>query len=147
MYSSFQLAIKYVHHWLNASSSRGHGVHSPFVFEFITQVLSDNREYYCYDAIEKLRQQLKYDKTEIRVDDFGAGSRIHSSRKRRICDIAKSSLKSKRFARLFFRMINFYFPEKVLERNAIILELGTSLGITTAYLASVNANARVVTIE
>jgi hypothetical protein len=147
MYSSFQLAIKYVYHWIHASNSRGHGVHSPFVFEFITQVLNDNREYYCYDAIEKLRQQLKYDKTEIIINDFGAGSRIHSSYKRRICDIAKSSLKSKKFARLFFRMINFYFSDEVLGRNTIILELGTSLGITTAHLASANSNYRVITIE
>jgi Methyltransferase domain len=146
MYSSFQLAIKYVHYWLTASNGKGHGVHSPFVFEFITQVLNDNREYYCYSTIEKLREQLKYDQREITLQDFGAGSRIHSAYKRRVCDIAKTSLKSKKFARLFFRIINFYFSGSV-KQDTTFLELGTSLGITTAYLASVNKSYRVVTIE
>jgi len=146
MYSSLQLAIKYLKYWLTASNGKGHGIHSPFVFQFIAQVLNDNREYYCYSTIERLRRQLKYNKTEIILEDFGAGSRLHSAYKRRVCDIAKSSLKSKKFARLFFRMINFYFSES-LERAVTILELGTSLGITTAYLASVNRSYRVITIE
>jgi len=146
MYSSFQLAIKYFRYWLTASNRKGHGVHSPFVFEFITEVLNDNRGYYCYSTIEKLRQQLKNDKTEIVLDDFGAGSRIHSAHKRRVCDIAKTSLKSKKFARLFFRIINFYFSGS-LEKDANILELGTSLGTTKAYLASANRNYKVLTME
>jgi hypothetical protein len=146
MYSSFQLAIKYVHFWLTASNGKGHGVHSPFVFQFITEVLNDDREYYCYATIEKLRQQLKYDKSEIILEDFGAGSRIHSAYKRKVCDIAKNSLKSKKFGQLFFKIINFYFS-KSLEQDTTILELGTSLGITTAYLASVNKDNRVLTIE
>jgi precorrin-6B methylase 2 len=146
MYSSFQLIIKYVHYWLTASNRKGHGVHSPFVFQFICEVLNDDREYYCYATIEKLRQQLKYDKTEIILEDFGAGSRTHSAYKRRICDIAKSSLKTKKFGQLFFRIINFCLSTS-LERDATILELGTSLGITTAYLASANKNYKVVTIE
>src|SRR5436190_14350862 len=132
MYSSLQLAIKYLRYWLTASNGKGHGIHSPFVFEFITQVLNDIREYYCYSTIEKLRQQLQQDKTEIMLDDFGAGSRIHSSYKRRVCDIAKTSLKSKKFCQLFFRIINFYFSES-LKQNITILELGTSLGITASY--------------
>jgi precorrin-6B methylase 2 len=146
MYSSLQLTGKYLRYWLAASNGKGHGIHSPFVFEFTTQVLNDNRQYYCYNNIEKLRRQLKYDNTEILLEDFGAGSRIHSTYKRRVCDIAKSSLKSKKFCQLFFRIINFYFSRS-LEKNVTILELGTSLGITTAYLASVNRNYKIVTIE
>ncbi|HEY6974839.1 MAG TPA: SAM-dependent methyltransferase, partial [Chitinophagaceae bacterium] len=96
MYSSLQLTKKYLHYWLTASNGKGHGIHSPFVFRFITQVLNDNREYYCFSTIEKLRHQLKYNRSEITLEDFGAGSRIHAAYKRRVCDIAKSSLKSKK---------------------------------------------------
>jgi len=147
MYSSLQLAIKYVFYWLTASNGKGHGVHSPFVFEFITEVLNDSRAYYCYGDIEKLREHLKYDDTEIILDDFGAGSKFHSSYKRKVADITKSSLKSKKFAQLLFLIINFYFSKKSPERVVTILELGTSLGITTAYLASANNNYKVVTME
>jgi len=147
MYSSFQLAIRYVRYWITASNGKGHGVHSHFVFEFITQVLNDNREYYCYATLEKLRQQLKNDNTEIMFDDFGARTKTFLPYKKKVSDIVSGSLKPKKFAQLFFRMINFYFHEEFLGRPANILEMGTSLGITTAYLASANTNNKVITME
>src|SRR5690349_12653314 len=122
MYSSLQLSIKYLRYWLTASNGKGHGVHSPFVFQFITEVLNDNRQYYCYGTIERLRSQLKNDKTEFTLEDLGAGSRIHATYKRRVSDIAKTSLKSKKFSQLFFRIINFYFSGS-LKKDATILEL------------------------
>ena len=65
MYSSFQLAIKYLHYWFTASNSKGHGVHSPFVYDFITNVLKDKREFDCFRYIELIREELKNDTTEI----------------------------------------------------------------------------------
>jgi len=147
MYSSLQLAIKFVRYWLTASNGKGHGVHSPFVFEFITDVLNDDKEYYCYNTIEQLRYQLKMDNSELLLEDFGAGSRMHASYKRKVSGIAGSSLKQKKFAQLFFRMVNFYFHQERLTYPANILELGTSLGITTSYLASANINNNVITME
>ncbi len=140
MYSPVELGLKYIRFWLKASNGKGHGVHSPFVFTFINEVLNDDREYYCYNSIEQIREQLKINQTELVLDDFGAGSRVHASYKRKIAQIASSSLKPKKFAQLLFRMVNFYQP-------ANILELGTSLGITTAYLACANGNIPVVTME
>lgn len=140
MYSPFQLALKYIRYWLTASNGRGHAVHSPFVFEFITEVLNDDRCYYCFEPIEQLRENLKLNNTELLLEDYGAGSRVHASYSRKIADIASSSLKPKKFAQLLFRMVNFYQPQN-------ILELGTSLGVTTAYLASANTNISVTTME
>ena len=140
MYSPVQLALKYIRYWLTASNGRGHAVHSPFVFEFITEVLNDDRCYYCFETIEQLRENLKLDTTELILQDYGAGSRVHASYSRKTADIASSSLKPKKFAQLLFRMVNFYQPQN-------ILELGTSLGITTAYLASANMNVPVITME
>ena len=76
----------------------------------------------------------------IQVDDLGAGSIVSKSNQRRVSDIAKHALKSKKLAQLLFRIVNYYQPET-------IVELGTSLGITTAYIAAANANANVFTIE
>lgn len=140
MYSPVKLALKYLNYYLSASNNKGYGIHSPFVFEFVTKVLNDDRQFYCFKTIEALRAQLQQAKTEITLQDFGAGSRVHASYKRKVADIARSSLKPKKFAQLLFRMVNFYQPVN-------ILELGTSLGITTAYLASANTNANVVTME
>ncbi len=135
-----QLAYKYIYYWLAARNGKGHGIHSPFVFEFITQVLNDNRKYYCYAPIERLREQLKRDKTELIFEDYGAGSQKGISYKRTVSEVALNSLKRAKYAQLLFRMVNFYQPEN-------ILELGTSLGITTAYLASANINVPLVTLE
>ena len=140
MYSKLQLLNKYIQYRLKASNGKGHGTHSPFVFEFITQVLNDDRTYYCYDHIERLREKLKLDNTLLTIEDFGAGSRVNSHYQRAVSSIAKSALKPKKFSQLLFRMVNHYQPEN-------ILELGTSLGITTSYLASANTNARVTTME
>ena len=140
MFNKFQLAKKYLHYYLTASSGKGHGIHSPFVFNFIKNVLRDKKEYEYYPIIEKGRQQLLKQKGQIEVEDFGAGSAIIKTNKRVIADMARSSLKPAKYAQLLFRIINYYQPKT-------ILELGTSFGITTSYLAAGNAKAKVYTIE
>lgn len=140
MYSTFQLAKKYLKYYLTATSGKGHGVHSPFVYDFIKNVLRDNKTYDCYQIIEQQRRKLLANNNTVEVEDFGAGSAVIKSNKRVVKDIAASSLKPKKFARLLFRMVQYYKPSTVLE-------LGTSLGITTCYLAKGNETATVYTCE
>lgn len=140
LFSKFQLAKKYLHYYFTASNGKGHGVHSPFVFEFISKVLKDTKQYDCYPIIEKQRKALLENSETIEVEDFGAGSAVIKSNKRVVKNIAASSLKPKKFARLLFRIVRHYQP-------ATILELGTSLGITTAYLAKGNEQGKVFTCE
>lgn len=140
MYSPFQLAKKYLHYYFTASNGKGHGIHSPFVFDFIIHVLNDKKQYACYTAIEKRRQELLQDTTAIEVQDFGAGSAVIKTNTRVVKHIAQSSLKPKKFSQLLFRIVHYYKP-------ATIVELGTSLGITTSYLASGNEQAQVFTCE
>ena len=140
MYSPFQLLKKYIRYQLQSSNAKGHGVHSPFVYDFIRKVLIDNRKFYAYDAIETCRKDLLKNNRVLHIEDFGAGSRLKKTNQRTISEIAHSSLKPKKFSQLLFRIINHYAPEN-------ILELGTSFGITTAYLAAAKENAIVHTME
>ena len=140
MYSPLKLVSKYIRYKLHASNAKGHGVHSPFVYEFIRKVLLDKRRFYSYDAIESCRNKLLHDTRELQLEDFGAGSRIKKTNRRLVKEIASSSLKPKKFSQLLFRIVNYYRP-------ANILELGTSLGVTSAYLASANTEANLVTME
>lgn len=140
MYSPVRLATRYIKYYLTASNGKGHGVHSPFVFDFITNVLNDDRHFYAYTSVEELRAKLLTDPLEITIEDFGAGSRVKKTNHRKISDIAASSLKPKKYGQLLFRIADHYSPSK-------ILELGTSLGITTAYLASAKENVQVITME
>jgi len=55
-------------------------------------------------------------------------------------DIANSSLKSRKYAQLLFRMVEYYKP-------ATLVELGTSFGITAAYLSFGNKNSKLYTCE
>ena len=140
MYSSFQLAKKYLRYYITASNGKGHGVHSPFVFDFIKNVLRDKKQYNCYAAIEGQRKKLKANNTLIEVEDFGAGSSVIKENKRVVKDIANSSLKPRKYAQLLFRMVQYYKP-------ATIIELGTSFGITSSYLSSGNKNGQLYTCE
>lgn len=140
MYNRFQLSKKYLHYYLTACNSKGHGIHSPFVFDFVKNVLNDKKTYPAYQSIEKIRKQLLINSTVINVEDFGAGSSVVKTNTRVVSAIAASSLKPKKYAQLLYRMVQYYKP-------TTIIELGTSFGITSAYLAAGNATAKVFTCE
>lgn len=140
MYSKPRLIQKYISWYFTASNSKGHGIHSPFIFSFITKVLNDNTAYTSYSQVELLRKQLLDDHTVLTIEDFGAGSVMDKSNRRTVSSIAKNAAKPKKFGQLLFRMVKYYQPR-------VVLELGTSLGITTSYFAAANPGAVITTLE
>ncbi len=88
----------------------------------------------------KYRQSLLLENSVIRVTDFGAGSRVFNSETRKVSQIAKNAGISKTRGKLLFRLVHYLKP-------AAILEIGTSLGISTAYMAAANPNAEIITLE
>jgi predicted O-methyltransferase YrrM len=138
MYSRTELALKYLHYAWHASNGKGHGIHSPFVYEFVTKVLNDREMYYPFPAIETLRSALEKDRRKIMVEDNGKTPA--QNRKTTVSAIAHRALSTQKFGRLLFRIANFYQPKT-------IIELGTSLGISGAYLASADPDVRLVTLE
>jgi predicted O-methyltransferase YrrM len=140
MYSKPQLLLKYLQYYFTASNGKGHGMHSPFVFEFITRVLNDKNNYPAYQKVENLRKQLLSDSRLFVVEDFGAGGQFLEKYEISIESIARNSAKSKKYGQLLFRMIKHYQPET-------ILELGASLGITTSYLSLAKQDSKLITME
>ena len=140
MYSPLQLAAKYIRYYFTASNGKGHGIHSPFVFDFITEVMNDTTEYPAYKKMADLRRQLLADRRILQVDDFGAGSVTGSGKQRTVAAVAKTAAKPAKLGQLLFRMVQYYKP-------AYIVELGTSLGLSAAYLAMANSHAKLVTLE
>ena len=141
----------YLCHSFTARHSRGGGIHSPYLFEWVRFVARDTHRFYVWDEIEQLRNQLLHDSTEIVFTDLGVGKGRQTHRK--ISDIARSSLASPRYAQLLFRLINWLTIKKHETANDAqnsglqIVELGTSLGITTSYLAACDSNNHVVTFD
>lgn len=112
-----------------------HSVHPPTLFSFAEKVLPAARRI-RYKAAEKERKRLK---TSLQIIDFVDYGKNGVLLQKKISDIAKKSLKPKKYARLLSAI--------VAHQNAkTVLELGTSLGITTAYLG-MQKDTAVTTLE
>ncbi|MFM2137858.1 MAG: hypothetical protein RJA57_165 [Bacteroidota bacterium] len=140
MYGPFKIASAYLSHWLQASSRRGHGIHSPWVYSLVREVCCDRTNYEAYTEVETLRQHLLNDCRIVPVNDYGAGSAHTGRSSRSVRSIARTAVKSRRYGQLLFRLARYANARS-------ILELGTSLGITTSYFARSAADTRVVTLE
>ncbi|TXB65377.1 class I SAM-dependent methyltransferase [Vicingus serpentipes] len=123
-----------------AKATNAHGIHPPFLFELYNNVIVDQTPFYAFSNIESIRAKLLLSNLEIEINDFGAGSSVNKSKKRAINDIAKNTLKAPKYGQLLFRLVNRFKPTTVLE-------LGTSLGISSMYLATANSKTKVTTVE
>ena len=106
----------------------------------MTRVLNDRGPNPAWAAIEELRGRLGRDDRLVRIEDMGACSVYTGAGMRKISDIARRAAKPPRLGQLLFRIAGHYQP-------ATVLELGTSLGLSTAYLAMGAPEARVISIE
>ena len=122
-------------------SGNEHAIHSPFLFDLYTQVISNKKENHPdYAALQLLRKELLSSKEQIEILDLGAGSRINKSNVRTIQTIAKNAEKPAKFGKLFHRLSRRFNPDT-------IVELGTSLGLTTLYFSKATPQASITTFE
>lgn len=135
-----KLALLHDYLYYYFSAKTRYGIHSPFVFDFVCNVVIKKTKFHDISDIEVIRKELKKNKTKIFINDLGAGSIKNSGSNRTISDIAKHSLKSRKYASLLYRMIKYFQPAKVLE-------IGTSLGISTSYMAKANPLSEIITVE
>ena len=106
------------------NSKNEHGVHSPFVYDLVSQCFYDKKIYSEYKILKNYRKSLLENKNSVQVTDFGAGSKIFKNNTRQIAKIAKTAGISKKRAELLFRITRYFQPENMLE-------IGTSLGLAT----------------
>ncbi len=132
----FQLN-EYLRHWLWQVDE--HSIHSPFFFDFYTSVIRPKNTCARFEDIERLRQQLLANTEAVPFADLGAPSPHFQSNSRTIQSLAKTSLLPTRWAHLFFRLAAHVRAKRVVE-------LGTSLGLTTLYLSRVK-EAAITTFE
>lgn len=69
-------ATAYAMHLLTARSTAGHGVHSPFMFHFITEVIGGRSDRAIVAEVESLRREMLSDNRVVMVTDLGAGSSV-----------------------------------------------------------------------
>jgi len=120
-------------------SKNQYGVHSPFVFDYLTKGLG-NSEVKIPDTITSYRGALQANHDQIEITDFGAGSRVFKDNIRIVSQLADTAGISKKRSELLFKTLNYFKPKT-------ILEIGTSLGIATSYMAGYSDEAEVSTLE
>ncbi|MBL7839680.1 MAG: class I SAM-dependent methyltransferase [Cyclobacteriaceae bacterium] len=125
----------YLNYWLDSVNE--HSLHSPFLYDLYTKTI--NVEPTADLEIEKLRMDLLKTHREIDVQDLGAKSKHFSSGKRKISEVAETSLSNIRFSSLYHRLAEY-------TQAKTIVELGTSFGLNTLYLSRTKS-ARVYTFE
>lgn len=121
-------------------STNQHGVHSPFVFDFVTKGLYKKHDSNTIKKIKLIRKTLLKNNKKIEIEDFGAGSKIFKTNKRTISQLTKHVALSNKKAEILFKTTNYFKPKT-------ILELGTSLGLGTITLAISNLESKIISVE
>ena len=99
--------------------SNGHGIHSPFAYKFVLNVLRERYPYYIYNTLSEIRQSA--------IDE----AKKHARHPRII------SIKN---AKLIFRVTNYFNPMH-------ILQIGTSYGVSSASMLEVSSQSRLILCE
>jgi len=132
--------VRFFKYILLARHCMGHGIHSPFVFDLVKRVFRKKTDHDIIYAIEKIRMKLINDKQRILVQDLGSGNNLYKTESRRISDIARYSPVTKKYGRLLSNLASEF-------GKPMIIELGTSFGISTMYMAASCNDTIIYTIE
>lgn len=116
-------------HW------RGHGIHSPFMYDFVRNTLMKASKRSDASAYTKTLRSTapKY----ISKSNFGA---TPSQKQIETKSLIRRISIHKKYGKLLNSMVANYAPKRVLE-------LGTGLGISTYYLANQNKESQVTSVE
>ena len=132
--------LKFIQHLFYLRHRQGHGIHSPYLFEFVNEVLFNSRKTEVPEKICKEHGALMKERAMIPSADYGAGPALDHSVERTIRSFARKSSVSMKYGAMLFRIAGWFKPE-------VILELGTGLGISTIYLSSGYPEAPMHTFE
>lgn len=122
----------YVKHRLAAKSR--HGTHSPFVYKLVDEVIYDFSPKKVYAEIENLRKKLLHDGRMIeKLDPRFTGKQLQNPKLTRLS-------KSSRLDQLLFRIAENHLGSQVID-------IGTNLGLSTAYLFKAKPGANLVSLE
>jgi predicted O-methyltransferase YrrM len=136
----FFRAVKYLRYIFLARYSKGHGMHSPFIFDLVSRILWNKTDNDVVCSIEKVRKKLISDHRLIKISDLGSAKYRKTTNNRKVSEIARYSPVPSKYGQLLSNLATEF-------GKPMILELGTSFGISTMYLASGSPETVIYTIE
>lgn len=140
MSNSFFIVRQWLKYRLHSRHSGGHGIHSPFVYHLLTKAIEAKTPLQIVKPIDTVRKSLKKNQTVVKVKELGAPSRIFTSDRRPVNQIAKFTATHPKYAQLLWRLVDYFKPGNVLE-------LGASLGISGMYLCFHRHMPRLISVE
>jgi predicted O-methyltransferase YrrM len=121
--------FKYLKYRCRSGHKKGRGIHSPFVFELTSKVIYNKDGVKVIRNIPEFHKRMLSSRQGLNIVDHGAGSRVTSDTTRKISSIASASSITKKYGEVLYRLSSWYAPETMME-------LGTGIGISTAYLSA-----------
>lgn len=126
----------YIKYAITARHRKGFGIHSPYVFALINDVIRERIPYYSYAPLNQLRNNLLKDKTPLQIIYDGT----HADKSTTIAHATKTRSHSAKYAQLLQRLCAH-------NKANTIFELGTNTGLTTLHLAANSSTSTVYTFE
>jgi len=137
---NFFIARKYLKYIIMSRHRKGHGIHSPFVFDIVSRLFRNKIDPDIVNQIEMVRKRLLNESKSIEVLDLGSGSIKMKSNYRKVSDIARFSPVNKKYGVLLSNLAAEFGKKG-------IVEFGTSFGISTMYMAASVPESIVYTME
>jgi predicted O-methyltransferase YrrM len=140
MISGLKYALKYIQYTIFAKHKKGHGIHSPFMFRLIQEVFNKKDLNSDLKAVFSIHKRHKRSKQKLSYNEIGAGSSYRTKKNQSLGKIIKRSSVSRKYGKLIYNIINHFAPTD-------ILELGSSVGISSAYIAQAAKESNFISIE
>ncbi len=140
MNSRLKYAHKYFKYYLFAKHKKGHGIHSPFIFNLIINVFRNKKNDKELIEVFDIYNSYRKNNIALKFEEIGAGTTFNKSKNISIGEIIKRSSVNKKYGKLIYDLVKYFNP-------ANILEIGSSVGISTAFIAQAALKANFKSIE
>jgi predicted O-methyltransferase YrrM len=130
---NIRLSTNYLLHQFTAITR--HGLHSPFVYRLVDEVIYDFSDKKVYQTIAEARKRLLNDNREITLTSDATETTLA-----KVSSLAKERLQSLRVEKLIYRLVADHQPGN-------IIELGTDVGIITICLQQAAPSATIFSLD